>query len=436
MPRKRAPKAVTASTPAPKPSPYIYEHREPSEPAIEDDNSTSSSPPIYSSLEEFSASLANLLEGSDQAFIPELCDFHLHFAPNATFLVDLSRLPSLEQTLPKKASGTRATETGEKAQDLYLLSTVGAMNASDDTADRLAKQKAVARAIVNAVQEVDGYKYQHARQRGLKEQGSHLTYFCNDSQQNKERMANNTKKAVATEDAPEEGGEGGATKKKRNSILPTYDCKGAVTVKFDSKAQVLDVGYRHMMLHRETAWRSQKQKPANSEEAEARRERRKKAKEEREKEAGIEEVDPATGKRKRGRKSAESKKKEEARERNGVSTAATRNENLPPASWRPADGSADGSNLDTLAELLKADIDDMNRETAAAAAALGINQNVTSPADNGHATSDKGSDDGDRKKVTREGGACLTCRKRRVKVGESPWNSLHFNKPNTKAQKY
>lgn len=425
MPRKKASKKTTAE------APYVYEHWDEPSPHPQPDNDlNSSSSSLCSSLQEFSASLDKQLEDSYSAFIPELCSFNFQFAPHASFLVDLSQLPSLAQTLPKKAGFPSAhndeTSVKEKGKelDLYLVSAAGTMNLADVEVDRMAKQKAVARAIIHAVQEIDGYKYINERRYHLKEEdGSRFTFCCSDSQQNKDRAANVKKKAQPSKDVQDgEGHEEAEEGRKKNKFrLPTYDCKGAITIKFSTKSQVLEVKYRHLMVHRETAWRNHEKKTVSKEEIEARnearREKRRKAKEEGEEGSGKRETDPVTGKRKRQRRSKKESEIIGAREQDELPPSAINDDrNQPPMARRSTSWNADGRNLNTLAELLKADIDNMN---AAAGAAKDANQNGTVPATNGHATGNVVSGDGRKRKATRHKGACLVCRKRKIKVSGS-----------------
>ncbi|KAL9097465.1 MAG: hypothetical protein Q9165_000361 [Trypethelium subeluteriae] len=410
MPRKRATKT------APTPRPYVYEHREDPSPSVQPPSpsaqplcatTNSSNTSLCTSLPGFSTALSENLEGSDLAFIPELCLYTFRFEPSASFLVDLSSLPSLAQTLPKKANNIGnggATSNGseqrglEKEKQLYLVTVAGTLNLADTEADRAAKQKAVARAIVDTVQEVDGYRYARTHQRVLKEeQGVHVTFSCCDSQQNKDRAANRKRsKATDENDGQGEGGEGGMPagengediekSKKTSKQLPTYDCKGAVTVRFGPKSQVLEVVYRHLMVHRETAWQARpSRKRGSKEEMESRREEKRKAKEEKERQAGAPRQGSTIGKRKRAPLSKGGQKKMEANEQcPGAGEADGGADSQSPEKWRLASGSMDESNLDTLAELLRVDIDNMNQEAAAVAAAVATSENAVVPVDSAH----------------------------------------------------
>ncbi|KAI9691502.1 MAG: hypothetical protein M1822_007573 [Bathelium mastoideum] len=451
MPRKKAPKARPPDA-EPSPRPYVYEHQEESTPTTE---STASSPhTLCASLADFSATFGQHLDANDQAFIPEPCHHTYRFHLTATFLVDLSRLPSLASTLPKKAtlpsstSSTSYTEIGangstpsqikenakEKEKNLYLLSTAGALNASDPDAERMAKQRAVARAIVDAVQAVDGYRYARSGGHVLKaERGSVMIFVCNDSVQNKDRLANARglsqaqgagRKGIGEgEGGGTGGGEGGADggveeeeeegkgKKKRRGgsrLRPTYDCSGAVTVKFRSKSQVLEVEYRHLMVHRETAWRDQGPRVLTTEEVEAKKEKkRERRREERKREREKKEQE----RRESGTTSVTSKRKRKRGEVEAVDGIhAPFNANSESAEMY-----AEGNDSDTLAELLQADMHDMDQETATAVGPA-MGQNGTVFATNGHLTGEmpNGSDGG--KVLKKQRGGCLTCRRRKVKA--------------------
>jgi hypothetical protein len=74
--------------------------------------------------------------------------------------------------------------------------------------------------------------------------GARLRYICQDSLQNRDRKSNMKKeKEHASEDSE-------APPKKRNPAqLPTYDCGGAIHVKFSLKREAINVVYKHNPIH-------------------------------------------------------------------------------------------------------------------------------------------------------------------------------------------
>jgi hypothetical protein len=48
---------------------------------------------------------------------------------------------------------------------------------------------------------------------------------------------------------PDNGDSEGVAKKKGNGRLPTYDCRGAVHIKFSLKREAINVVYKHNPIH-------------------------------------------------------------------------------------------------------------------------------------------------------------------------------------------
>ncbi|KAI9698080.1 MAG: hypothetical protein M1820_007588 [Bogoriella megaspora] len=410
MPRK---KRTAPPTPVP-----AYDPQEPDADLI-------NGPTPCSTLQEFSASLNKLLENNDQAFIPELASFDFTFAPSASFLVDLSKVPSIAATLPRKATQADGGDGAKKEsaryeekaeEELYLLSAAGAMNQFDTDADRQAKQRAIARTIIKTVQGIDGYKYSSVRASFTKDdQGCRMVYVCNDSQQNKDRAANKTERAKENGEGGDENGEreGDEKKSRKGARLPTYDCKGAINVKFSIRNQTMEVTYRHMMLHRETAWKAQggvKPKRSRKEKAEPTDGSTESPKV---KKAPAGEVDPVTGKRKRARPSKGKTENLQAADNGTVQTNGQQASPGDQTSSTSVNPSADVTNLDTLASLLRADIDTMNQEAAQAAAAAALEASNT--AMDGTAAGQSLVQDG---RQIRKRRGCLVCYKRKVKCNQ------------------
>lgn len=105
--------------------------------------------------------------------------------------------------------------------------------------DRLKVQRAVTRSFIDEFQSVDGFKY-FERQAFNKDgtDGARFKYVCIDSLQNRDRKSN-TKKD-----------ENNAQERKTNR-LPTYDCGGAIHIKFSTKRDAINVIYKHNPIHRD-----------------------------------------------------------------------------------------------------------------------------------------------------------------------------------------
>ncbi|KAJ8105991.1 hypothetical protein OPT61_g9836 [Boeremia exigua] len=115
-----------------------------------------------------------------------------------------------------------------------------------DGKDRLGIQRAISKSIVAAIEDADGFKYseRHAYNPKSGGDGARFRYVCQDSLENKDRKANKKKKEVDAEDS----GEATVTKKE---LVPTYDCGGAVHVRFSIKRDAIHVVYKHNPIHRD-----------------------------------------------------------------------------------------------------------------------------------------------------------------------------------------
>ncbi|CAO2651518.1 Nn.00g040880.m01.CDS01 [Neocucurbitaria sp. VM-36] len=111
--------------------------------------------------------------------------------------------------------------------------------------DRLKVQRAVARSIIEAIQDADGFKYAERRAQNKEGgDGTRLKYVCLDSFQNKDRKSNmKTEESQEDENGEEEG------KRKKHALLPTYDCGGAIHIKFSIKREAINVVYKHSPIH-------------------------------------------------------------------------------------------------------------------------------------------------------------------------------------------
>ena len=113
------------------------------------------------------------------------------------------------------------------------ISVIEALNQTDPK-DQIRKQKAIAKSIVEAISEVDGYRYSfHNNWLSKEDEACRFSYYCNDSTLNKGRAANE--------------GAGMSGKKK---VKPVYDCNGLIWVKFSSTKNNLEVHYKHIPLHK------------------------------------------------------------------------------------------------------------------------------------------------------------------------------------------
>ena len=114
------------------------------------------------------------------------------------------------------------------------LSVAQALQPTPDPKDKMRRQRAIAKACVDAIQRTDGFRYSfHNCWNSREDDSFRFSYYCNDSLLNKDRAANGK----------------GANKNKR-ATKPVYDCKGVLSVKFSATKHSLDVFYKHVPVHK------------------------------------------------------------------------------------------------------------------------------------------------------------------------------------------
>ncbi|GAB7366824.1 hypothetical protein MBLNU230_g0996t1 [Neophaeotheca triangularis] len=162
------------------------------------------------------------------------------------------------QDLPdefKLVSDTAAGDAGGDYEDgqekRYPEVTVAAVLGIEDDKTRSIVQRAASRGLIAAVEDVDGFRYTFNNAWAAKdEEGQRFSYICQDSMQNKDRHANGYLRAVKNAKLPVSENEAA-----RGARKPTYDCKGAVSVKFSRTRGLAEVFYRHFAIHKTVAER-------------------------------------------------------------------------------------------------------------------------------------------------------------------------------------
>lgn len=101
------------------------------------------------------------------------------------------------------------------------------------------------RSIIKAIQDTDGFKYsERSAQNKEGGDGARFKYVCQDSFQNRDRKSNTKKgKSLDSDDGEPE------VKKQGPVVLPTYDCGGAIHIKFSLKRNAINVVYKHNPIH-------------------------------------------------------------------------------------------------------------------------------------------------------------------------------------------
>ena len=101
------------------------------------------------------------------------------------------------------------------------------------------------RSIIATIQETDSFTYSERSARNKDGgDGARFRYVCLDSMQNRYRKSNKKKDVSHDSDGSDVEAE-----KNGNGVLPTYDCGGAVHIKFSLKREAINVVYKHNPIH-------------------------------------------------------------------------------------------------------------------------------------------------------------------------------------------
>lgn len=163
-----------------------------------------------SSLDDFEASLHAYLENPPAA--PEHSECQLGFWIGTSFLVQPPQAappPSAPQGFQPAAStldahyaaAANAANASNNAQSdqgspsssaaRMAMSMLEALAPNPDPKERMKKQRAIAKAIVDSIQRVDGFRYSfHNNWNSREDDAYRFSYYCNDSLLNKDRAAN------------------------------------------------------------------------------------------------------------------------------------------------------------------------------------------------------------------------------------------------------
>ena len=215
---------------------------------------------LYASLQELADALQKDIASSLHSAVPECTTSELSIRIDAL-------LPLIRPTIGPYANGGEHDLPPEfkqnwTPQDGQVLGTNGAsvpqatidsMLAAGEGQPRQIVQRAASRGIIQAIEQIDGFKYSFNNAWAAKdEDGLRFSYICQDSMQNKDRHANGFTKTQ--KHLKGDGHERGVRK-------PTYDCKGSVSVKFSGNRRCVDVYYRHYAIHSTVAERKPAPRP-------------------------------------------------------------------------------------------------------------------------------------------------------------------------------
>ncbi|TKA76419.1 hypothetical protein B0A55_05186 [Friedmanniomyces simplex] len=215
---------------------------------------------VYASLQDLTDALKREVEECTQSELPELTTCELSIQEDA--ILPLLR-PAIgpysdsgEHDLPAeyKTVLTDGTENYPGVTSVLPKATVASILAAAEGQPRQIVQRAASRAIVQALEATDGFKYSFNNAWAAKDEGGlRFSHICQDSMQNKDRHANGFTKTQKHLKTPGEG--------ERGPRKPTYDCKGSVSVKFSSTRRRVDVYYRHYAIHSAVADRRPAMRP-------------------------------------------------------------------------------------------------------------------------------------------------------------------------------
>ncbi|KAF2448675.1 hypothetical protein P171DRAFT_217712 [Karstenula rhodostoma CBS 690.94] len=195
------------------------------------------------SSESLDGAIRNEFEKNAASLIPVDIVTEFVFGKTSTITVPVTQQPNLDALF-------------EPADYPQSITVEYALCYGIEGKERLKLQRAIARCFIETIQAIDGFKYTE-RQAWNKDgsDGVRFKYVCLDSLQNRDRKSN-AKKRTGSEDADS----GNNQKKTNGSQLPTYDCGGAINVRFSTKREAVNVMYVHNLIHRDIESR-----PANYE---------------------------------------------------------------------------------------------------------------------------------------------------------------------------
>ncbi|EMC99127.1 hypothetical protein BAUCODRAFT_392479 [Baudoinia panamericana UAMH 10762] len=201
---------------------------------------------VYGSLPDLTFALKKEIAACTESELPELTTCELSIEENAT-------LPLLRPTIGPYADGGEHdlpeeykevwTDGSEEFPGLTATlpkASITSILGVPKGQPRQIVQRAASRAIVQAIESADGFRYSFNNAWAAKDEGGlRYSYICQDSMQNKDRHANGFTK---TQKHLKGEGERGPRK-------ATYDCKGSISVKFSGSRRRVDVYYRHYAIH-------------------------------------------------------------------------------------------------------------------------------------------------------------------------------------------
>ncbi|KAF2714694.1 hypothetical protein K504DRAFT_445656 [Pleomassaria siparia CBS 279.74] len=203
-------------------------------------------------LESLDGALRNEIEKNAATLIPTEIVTEFVFGVTSTITLSVAQQPNLEALIQPADFPQSITVEIALCRDI-------------DEKCRLKTQRAISRCFIETIQGIDGFKYSE-RQVWNKDggEGTRFKYVCVDSFQNRYRKSN-VKQEKAKRENGEEEEEEAEGKKRGKGALATYDCGGAIHVRFSTKRDAVNVVYKHNLIHRDVESRPATEESGDSE---------------------------------------------------------------------------------------------------------------------------------------------------------------------------
>ncbi|KAF2100813.1 hypothetical protein NA57DRAFT_74410 [Rhizodiscina lignyota] len=212
--------------------------------------------PVYydvRSIDDMLSLIRTNLSRERDEIVPDTVQLDVLFNPGATLAIE-----GLQPTEQSQSSASGGPPAGN-APEVKWMTTVEILSYPQDLEDWRKFYQTVAKSFVRSIADTDGYSYS-MRQFFLTKGGEVRTrYVCKDSTQNRDRVSSSRisrKKTIRTDGTVSKG----RSKKRQPAVdagdptssrrLPTYECKGYISVDFCTTAQTIKIRYRHLPIHR------------------------------------------------------------------------------------------------------------------------------------------------------------------------------------------
>ncbi|KAF1344596.1 hypothetical protein BDV97DRAFT_362029 [Delphinella strobiligena] len=207
---------------------------------------------VFNSMNDLKTALRQYMENANTDAAPEYISCAMTLSSHAILPLKSPLEGPYAQGgpnfLPFDALAGASNDDDGHVPDAFPTKTVQDLVDIQDLKERQIWQRAAAKGVVNAIQDLDGFKYCFNNNWTSKDDnGYRYSYTCLDSLENKDRHANGFRPTNAAKRRP-----GANTRGVRK---PTYDCKGQIAVKFSGLRQSVEVVYKHRPIHKTVAER-------------------------------------------------------------------------------------------------------------------------------------------------------------------------------------